>query len=56
MTDTIRKLLAKRCEHCPLCRWARAHPESWLGKLMALHGRFCPFWRSWEQVYGGKRP
>ena len=48
----IKELMAKRCENCPLCRHARAKPDSLFGKLMKLHGRFCPFWRSWQKVYG----
>lgn len=46
------RLMAARCEHCPLCRHARNNPDSTVGKLVAFHGRFCPFWRSWQKVYG----
>jgi hypothetical protein len=45
--------MAKRCDHCPLCRKAREKPDSLFGKAMHLHGKFCPFWRSWERKYGG---
>ena len=51
----LKELMAKRCEHCPLCRRARANPDSLFGKLMKLHGKFCPFWRSWEQIYGSPK-
>ncbi len=51
---TLTELMAKRCEKCPLCRRAREKPDSLFGKLMALHGRFCPFWRAWEKVYGSR--
>lgn len=48
----IKNLMAKRCEACPLCKHARQHPESLVGRAMAWHGKFCPFWRAWEEVYG----
>ena len=28
------------------------HNTSLVGKAVALHGRFCPFWRAWQKVYG----
>jgi len=52
----LTELMAKRCDHCPLCRWARKNPDTLLGKVMALHGKFCPFWRAWEKVYGQGAP
>lgn len=55
MLEQVKLLLAKRCDKCPLCNHARKHPDSLFGKAMALHGRFCPFWRAWQQVYGDKQ-
>jgi hypothetical protein len=52
--EWLTKLMAARCDNCPLCRHARREPDSWFGKLMAFHGRFCPFWHSWEKVHGGR--
>ncbi len=51
----VRDLMAKRCEACPLCRHARQHPQSLFGRAMAWHGKFCPFWRAWQRVYGDQR-
>ena len=51
---TLTRLMAARCDHCPLCQHARKHPERTFSKVVALHGRFCPFWRAWEKVYGGR--
>ncbi len=51
---SIKKLIAKRCENCPLCRHAREKPDSLFGKVMVFHGKFCPFWRAWEKEYGHK--
>jgi len=48
----VTRLMAARCEHCPLCRHARKNPDTMLGKAIRLHGRFCPFWHAWEKVYG----
>lgn len=48
----IKKFMATRCENCPLCKRARENPDTLFGKLMALHGKFCPFWRAREEIYG----
>jgi len=48
----LEKLMAKRCEHCPLCNHARKNPETAFGKLMHWHGKWCPFWRAWQKEYG----
>jgi hypothetical protein len=48
----LREFMAKRCEYCPLCRLARNHPESAFGKMMAWHGKWCPFWKAHEEFYG----
>ena len=53
--SSILKLLAKRCENCPLCRYARNNPEKLFSKMMAFHGKFCPFWRAWEKEYGKEK-
>jgi hypothetical protein len=53
--STIGLFFARRCEHCPLCRYAREKPETLVGKMMAFHGKFCPFWRAWESEYRQKQ-
>jgi hypothetical protein len=53
--EGIRKFMAKRCENCPLCRYARNNPNKLFSKMMALHGKFCPFWRAWEKEYGYRK-
>lgn len=50
----LTKFMAARCEWCPPCRYARNHPENWFGRLMAWHGKWCPFWKAWDKVYGNK--
>ena len=50
------RVMAKRCETCPICRHARAHPETRLGRVMAWHGTWCPFWKAHEQVYSEELP
>ena len=50
----IKNILAWRCEVCPLCKYARKNPESLMGKAMAWHGKFCPAWRAWQEIYGDK--
>lgn len=48
----VTRLLAWRCHVCPPCRYARAHPDTLFAKALRLHGKFCPFWRAHEKVYG----
>jgi hypothetical protein len=55
MLETIKKMMAKRCDSCPLCSYARKNPESLIGRAVAFHGKFCPFWRCWEAEYGDKQ-
>ena len=46
------RIMAKRCESCPVCRKARNNPETKFGRLMAWHGTWCPFWKAYEKVNG----
>jgi hypothetical protein len=50
----VKEFMAKRCDVCPMCNWARANPEHKIAKAIAFHGKFCPFWRAWEEIYGDK--
>ena len=58
MTDSkislITTALAAVCSHCPLCNHARAHPESWLGRVLhhPIHADHCPFWKAERAVAG----
>jgi hypothetical protein len=52
--ERIQKLMAKRCEHCPLCNYARENPDALIGKMVSFHGKFCPFWKAWQKEYGSK--
>jgi hypothetical protein len=52
----LEEFMAKRCEDCPLCRFARENPRHWFGAFMAWHGKWCPFWKSWEEKYGSRSP
>jgi len=53
----LRKALAVVCHHCPMCRYARANPESILGKVLhhRLHADYCPMWKAEKQMYGADR-
>jgi hypothetical protein len=46
------RFMAKRCDTCPACKYARNHPETRFGRVMAWHGSWCPFWKAQEKVYG----
>ncbi|MFH1808137.1 MAG: hypothetical protein ABIJ09_05295 [Pseudomonadota bacterium] len=48
----LTRAMAARCEHCPLCRFARSRPDNPVSKAVAFHGKFCLFWRAREKVYG----
>ena len=48
----LKKLMAARCEKCPLCAHARRHPGSLVGRAVAWHGKWCPFWKARQEVYG----
>lgn len=48
----LKKFMAKRCDNCPLCNYARKKPDTLFAKIMKLHGKFCPFWKAWEKNYG----
>lgn len=50
----LKKYMALRCEHCPLCIYARKNPETMAGKVIHWHGKWCPFWKAWEDEYGKK--
>lgn len=56
MTDTgvgvVKKTLAAICSRCLICNHARAHPESWIGRVLhhPLHADHCPFWKAERDV------
>jgi len=52
----VKNFMAKRCKNCLLCKYARDKPETAFGRLMAWHGKFCPFWRAYEEVHGAEAP
>ncbi len=49
----IRRVLAVLCHHCPMCKHARAYPESVLGRVLhhRLHADYCPMWKAERQAY-----
>ena len=46
------RIMAKRCEQCPVCKAARERPDTRFGRVMAWHGSWCPFWKAYERVNG----
>ena len=52
----IKQFMAKRCEDCPLCQRARNNPDTLLGKVMAWHGKWCPFWRAYQAKATEQKP
>ena len=53
--STVKRIMAKRCDWCLPCRYARANPDTKVGKAIAWHGSWCPFWQAWQEVYGDEQ-
>jgi len=53
----LRRVLAVVCHHCPVCRHAREHPESFFGRVLhhPLHANYCPMWKAENSVYDADR-
>lgn len=45
--------MAAACHYCPLCRYGRRNPESFVGKLLhhKSHADNCPFWKAEKEIY-----
>tara|TARA_Y100000294_G_scaffold53884_1_gene50802 strand:- start:247 stop:438 length:192 start_codon:yes stop_codon:yes gene_type:complete len=56
--NPFKKALGHACDNCPLCNYARNHPETTVGKVMEWHGKFCPMWKGQKELevmrQGGK--
>ncbi len=50
--ENIGKILARICNSCSPCVYARNKPDTTFGKIMRWHGSWCPAWNAWEKVYG----
>lgn len=48
----MKKTLAGICNSCPMCSYARKNPDTLIGKVMHWHGKWCPMWKAWNEVYG----
>ena len=46
--------LAKICDNCPLCNYARKNPETSFGRLVSWHGNYCPAWKAQQQLAAGR--
>lgn len=48
--NPVKKTLAHICDHCPLCNYARNHPQTKIGKVMEWHGKYCPAWSGQKEL------
>lgn len=48
----LKRAMAKRCDLCLPCRYARRNPETLVGRAIHWHGKWCPFWQAWQEIYG----
>jgi hypothetical protein len=51
----IRKVLGTICDHCPLCNYARQHPDTLMGKYYAWHGKWCPAWQAQQEMEAARK-
>ena len=48
--NRLQRTLGKVCDNCPLCNYARANPETLVGKVMIWHGKYCPAWKAQQEI------
>ena len=48
--NPVKKALARVCDNCPLCNYARNHPDTKIGRVMEWHGKFCPAWSGQKEL------
>ncbi|MCK5657505.1 MAG: hypothetical protein V3W07_12095 [Syntrophobacteria bacterium] len=48
--NRLHRTLAKVCDNCPLCNYARRNPETRFGKVMSWHGQYCPAWKAQQEI------
>jgi hypothetical protein len=46
----VRKVLGTVCDHCPVCNYARKHPDTLLGRYYEWHGKWCPAWQAQKEI------
>jgi hypothetical protein len=46
----VRVVLGTLCDHCPVCNYARKHPETLVGRYYAWHGKWCPAWKAQQEL------
>ncbi|MBW1993526.1 MAG: hypothetical protein JRI77_03635 [Deltaproteobacteria bacterium] len=52
-----KKIMGAVCRHCPICRYGRKNPESFIGKILhaRIHADHCPLWKAEKEIYGEKQ-
>ena len=52
-----KEFMASVCHYCPLCRYGRKNPDSFIGRMLhhPYHSERCPFWRAEKERYPEKR-
>lgn len=50
--NDIHKLFGRVCQICPICIYARKHPDSTLYNVMdsAFHGSWCAAWQGYKKL------
>jgi hypothetical protein len=50
MMNQIERFMGKACDECRLCRYAKDHPTTIIGKIMIWHGKWCPAWKAQQEI------
>lgn len=53
--NAITRILGFICDKCPFCSYARSHPDTFYGRIMEWHGKFCPFWKAQKKYAEWKK-
>jgi hypothetical protein len=52
-TTKFKRMRAKICHHCPVCKHTRRNPDSVIGRIhYKYHAENCPMWTAEREVYG----
>lgn len=53
--SAVDRAMAKVCEHCPVCLYARYHQKGVVFNFVRnIEGDICPFCKAYERVHGKK--
>ncbi len=51
---TLEKISSKVCSVCPICNYARKHPEAKFSQMIKSHTEGCIAWKAYEEEHKGE--